>query len=146
MARSTLFRNPFFAWLIRSLRAIPIDQTTADMPAIRRCIQVMKEGGCLLIFPEGARTEVGTTTSFAPGTMVLIRRARPTVVPVAVEGAQHIWPRGRSVPKLRGRIAAMYGAPIPADELLDQPVEEVLKRLERQIESMRRELARRLSH
>jgi 1-acyl-sn-glycerol-3-phosphate acyltransferase len=144
MARSTLFRHPFFAWLIQSLNAIPVERGTADMGAMRRSIEVLQQGHALLIFPEGTRTPDGTTKPFATGTMLLIRRARPVVVPVAVEGAFSAWPRERRSPRAAGRIGVMFGEPIPAQELLAVKPEEALGRLRTIVESMRVELAHRL--
>ncbi len=137
MARDTLFHNPVFGWLIRSLRAIPIDQEASDLRAMRACIGVLKRGEVLLIFPEGSRTEDGSTAPFAPGTMVLIKRARPMVVPVAIEGAHHAWPRGQTLPRATGRIMAMYGRPICADKLMAMGAERALAHLRDQIEGMR---------
>ena len=33
----------------------------------------------------------------------LARRAKATIVPMAIEGAHDVWPRGSSLPHLRGR-------------------------------------------
>ena len=104
LARSTLFNYGVFSWLIRSLNAIPVVQGAGDLPAIRTCIDVLARGHALLVFPEGARTLDGTTGRFQTGTMLLIKRARPTVVPVAIEGGFAVWPRGRALPRAAGRI------------------------------------------
>ena len=145
MARGTLFRHPAFGWLIRTLRAIPIDQDGADISAVRRCVNVLREGHALVVFPEGTRTLDGTTAPFAPGTMVLIKRALPMVIPVAIEGAHDVWPRNRSLPRAVGRIASMYGQPIAAETLLAMEPGGALKHLQLEVETMRRQLARRLS-
>ena len=55
MARSSLFRFRLFAWLIRSLNAIPIDRGTSDVAAMKKCIEVLSDNQALLIFPEGTR-------------------------------------------------------------------------------------------
>lgn len=145
MARSTLFHHRFFAWLIASLNAIPVERGTADMAAIRRSIEVLKQGHALLIFPEGTRTPDGTTKPFATGTMLIIKRARPMVVPVAVEGSFAAWPRERKTPCAGGRIGVMFGEPIRAEELMAGEPEEALERLRATIESMRLDLAERLA-
>lgn len=144
MARSTLFNNRFFAWLIRSLNAVPVERGESDLAAMRRCIEVLKAGNALLVFPEGTRTTTGATLRFASGTMLLIKRAMPTVVPVAVEGAFDAWPKGRKLPRGTGRVAVMYGEPIPAEQLVGMPAEQALAMLRDRVETMRQELAQRL--
>lgn len=141
MARATLFRNPFFAFLIRSLNAIPVRQGVGDTSAIRTCIKVLKGGHALLVFPEGERTIDGCTHTFAPGTMLLIKRTRPQVVPVAIEGAYNAWPRFRRRPQLRGRIHVRFGKALDAGLLVDMGSAEALKHLENDIETMRRQMA-----
>ncbi|MFA9477325.1 lysophospholipid acyltransferase family protein [Phycisphaerales bacterium AB-hyl4] len=144
LARASLFRNRFFAVLIRLLNAIPVEQGAGDTKAMRRCIEVLKQGHALLIFPEGARTLSGKTESFETGTMLLIKRAKPTIVPVALDGAYHVWPRSQKRPRLFGRMGVMYGEPIPADELLAMKPEEALAHLQQTVETMRQDLAGRI--
>jgi 1-acyl-sn-glycerol-3-phosphate acyltransferase len=143
LARSSLFRRGF-GWLIRSINAIAIDRGESDISAMRRCIDVLQQGHALLIFPEGTRTPDGTAKEFAGGLMLLIKRARPTVVPVAIEGAYDVWPKGRKLPRLSGRIGVMFGRAIPAERLLAMKSQEALERLRGEVEAMRLEVARRL--
>ncbi|MCC7408256.1 MAG: (d)CMP kinase [Phycisphaeraceae bacterium] len=143
LAKASLFRNRFFGGFIRSTNAIPVERGAADLAAMRRCVDLLRQGRMLLVFPEGTRTPDGTTKPFAPGTLMLIRRARPQVVPVAVEGAYDAWPRKHRLPRLGGRIAVMVGRPIDSDELLADGPEAALKRLRDEVEGMRLE-ARRL--
>ncbi len=142
MARSTLFRNRFFAWLIKSLNAIPVDRATSDMAAMRRALDALNRGNSLLIFPEGTRAVTAHVGPFKSGSMLLIKRARPTVVPVAIEGAGTAWPKGRPLPLATGRIAVQFGQPIPADELLAMGTPAAMEHLRSTVETMRQHLAR----
>jgi 1-acyl-sn-glycerol-3-phosphate acyltransferase len=146
MARRTLFDRPSFSWLIRSLNAFPVDQGRADIKAMRRAIELMGQGHLVLVFPEGSRTEDGRLGAFNPGVMLLIRRAKPTVVPMAIDGVFDIWPIGRPRPKLRGRTGAIYGRPIAADTLLSMPHEQATALLQQRIESLRLEVRGNLRH
>ena len=145
MARSTLWSNRLLAWVIDSLNGVPVERSSADVKALRRCLEVLQGGQALLLFPEGTRTPDGKTRAFSPGLMLLLKRARPKVVPVAIEGAFAVWPRTRKRPHLGGRIGVMYGRPIDPYVLLDMPVPEALEMLRRQVETMRLEVARRLA-
>ena len=145
MARSTLFESPGFSWLIRSLNAIPVERNSADMVAMRRCIEVMKQGRALLVFPEGTRSVDGVVGTFASGTMLLIKRAQPQVIPVAIEGAFDVWPRTRKLPKWTGRIGVMYGPPQSPESLVSMGAQAGLKHLRDQVETMRLDIRRRLA-
>lgn len=145
MARSTLFGNAVFGWLIKSINAIPINRGAADLAAMRRTIQILKEGHALLVFPEGTRTTDGVTGPFASGTMLLVKRAKPQVVPVAIEGAYHAWPKGQAIPRLTGRIGVAFGQPISPDDLIAMGDQRGLAYVHQKVEQMRLELARRHS-
>lgn len=145
MARSSLFTHPAFGWLIRSLNAIPIERGEADLKAMRQCISVVSAGRPLLMFPEGTRTRDGQTGQFHPGMMLLIKRARPMIIPVAIDGAFDVWPRKRKLPKLLGRISVVYGQPIDSTELIDLPPDEAMGQLRDRVERLRLDAADRNS-
>lgn len=145
LARKTLWDTPWVGWLITRLHAIPVDQENpGDLKAMRACLDVLGRGEALLIYPEGARTLTGRTEPFQTGTMLLIKRAKPAVVPVAIDGAFQAWPRNRKAPRPTGRIGVMFGEPIPAEELLAMKPDDALRRLRDRVETMRQEVVHRL--
>lgn len=115
LARSNLFRPFFMNWLLKSLNGVPVDRGTADMASMRRCIEVLKEGMSLAIFPEGTRTEDGAVLSFKAGTLMIARRGGAVILPMAIAGSFEAWPRSRKLPHFLGRVEVRFGKPVPAD-------------------------------
>lgn len=144
MARATLFAKPLFAWLIRSLNAFPVDQGRGDVRSVRTAIELLKQGHLVLVFPEGRRTATGRLGDFSPGLMLMIRRAKPTVVPMAVDGVFDAWPIGRKRPSLDAKTGALYGKPIPADTLLAMDAEDATGMLRDRVEALRLDLRARM--
>lgn len=144
LARSTLFNHPAFAWLIRNLNAIPVVQGTSDIAAMRKCIKELANGHVLLIFPEGQRTECGKIGTFQTGTMLVIKRAKPTIVPVAVDGGYDIWKIGQARPNLRGRLGVTFGKPIPSEKIIEMGADKGLAFLRDEVEQMRQGLAKKM--
>lgn len=144
MARATLWNSKPLGWMMDSLNAIPVDQANPDASTMKRCIEVLKQDHALLIFPEGARTLTGKTEAFEPGTMLVIKRAKPTIVPVALEGAYDVWPRTKKAPKPFGRICCQYGKPIPAEDILAMKPKAALAHLQDTVEQLRLGLKDRL--
>lgn len=147
LARKTLWDSWLFRTLTKPLNSIPVDQESdnGDIKAMKTCIDRLNAGHAVLVFPEGSRCDDGRTHDFQPGTLLLIKRARPTVIPVAVQGPFDVWPPGQKLPKLFGRIGCIYGKPIPADDLLAMPKGAAMAHLRDTVEAMRLELAERLA-
>lgn len=145
LAKGTLFNNPFFGRVIRKLNSIPLRRGEADLVAIKEALKRLEGGAAMVVFAEGARSEDGALKPFERGTLLLLRKSRCPIVPVAVEGFHDIWPRGQSRPKLFGyRAAGMIGEPIGHDELLKDGPDEALRRLAREIDALRLELRAKL--
>lgn len=144
MARATLFRNPLFGFIIRLLNAFPVEQGKGDVKSVRTAIDLLQQGHLVLVFPEGSRTSDGQVKAFSPGIMLLIRKAKPVVVPMAVDGVFGVWPIGAKRPRLRGQTGAIYGQPIPAADLLAMPAGDATQLIQQRVENLRLELRGRL--
>jgi 1-acyl-sn-glycerol-3-phosphate acyltransferase len=145
LARGTLFSSPAFGWLIRKLNSIPLRRGEADLVAIKEALKRLESGAAMVVFAEGTRSEDGAMKPFERGTLLLLRKSRCPIVPVAVEGFHDIWPKGQKRPRLFGGVSAgMIGEPIPHDELLKDGPDEALRRLAREIDAMRLELRAKL--
>jgi len=117
IARRSLFRFPLAGWLLRSWSAQPIDEKRGDAEALRIAVSELAAGRCILIYPEGTRSLDGGLLPFRRGFLLLQRRAAVDVLPIAVTGTIDVWPKGRSLPRMRGRIQVAVGPVIPASEL-----------------------------
>lgn len=117
IARHTLFDFKPFGMLIRIYGAVPIERNSPDSGAIRTALAELAAGRPLLLYPEGTRCQDGRTAQLRPGVVLLARRAKVPLVPLALDGAFDVWPRKRSMPLLRGRLDAEIGPPIQPDEL-----------------------------
>lgn len=116
MARDTLFKKGFGDWLMRGLHAIPISRDRGDVGALKRCIQFLRKGDCVAIFPEGTRTRDGQLGEAKAGIGFLIMSAGVPVVPIYIDGTFAAFPRGASWPRPR-KIRVFIGPPIAQDAL-----------------------------
>jgi 1-acyl-sn-glycerol-3-phosphate acyltransferase len=150
LARKTLFRNRFFAWAIRTLQAVPVDQESTGIDGIRAVLRLLRAGKAVLIFPEGNRTPDGRMQPLQAGIQLLIKRSGAPVVPVGIAGAFDAWPRSRKVPALApvflpcqtNTIACVIGPPIDTKALGEQSREEQLETLFARIADVQREAER----
>src|SRR5207245_2160114 len=65
---------------------------------LKTTLQLLQAGRAVLVFPEGSRTKDGALLPLEPGIHLLIKRARPAIVPVGIAGAYDAWPSWRPWP------------------------------------------------
>ena len=125
MARRSLFRNPLFRALIVRCNAFAIERDTADVKGVKEAIGRLERGGILLVFPEGTRTRNGDVGRMKPGIGVLAERAAVPIVPVLIDGAHKVWPKGAVFPRL-GRIRLVFGKPMRAENIAGDAIRDAV--------------------
>jgi len=117
IARDTLLDSKLLGAYISGFGVIAIRRGESDMPAIRKALHELSEGRCVMIFPEGTRSEDGEMGKFQRGFWLLLKKSRAKVLPIGIDGSFDVFPIG-SKPKLRGYIEAAAGEPLCAEELI----------------------------
>jgi len=94
LIRWIMVRNTSLTWASFVTDAggtIYINQDGRDLEGTRQAIRALKDGGMVGIFPEGGiERPPETLLPFMPGVGLLIRRAKPTVVPAWISGTPKI--------------------------------------------------------
>jgi len=141
LARKNLFDPPGLSWLIKSLDAIPVDREGGALSGLKETLRRLKRNEMVLIFPEGARTWDGEVGPLQPGFVTLAVRSRAAILPVAIEGAFHAWPRWQKAPRL-GTLHVHYGVPLMPDEVARLDEKSLVEEVERRIRMYHAQLAR----
>ncbi len=113
MAKEELFRNKFFAWLIRILGAFPVSRGKGDMAVLDTAIERLRNGRSLIIFPEGTRSKDGKVHRGHSGAAVIAAKSQKKIIPVGIVFGERL--------KFRTKITVRYGEPIDPNEYIDQP-------------------------
>jgi 1-acyl-sn-glycerol-3-phosphate acyltransferase len=137
LARKTLFKKPFFAWMIRMLNAVPIDQEGVGKEGIKTILGQLQNGQAVVVFPEGTRTSDGRMQPLRPGIHLLIKKARAPIVPIGIAGAFDALPHWRGVPMpaplfwpgCRATLAVSIGRPLDPTRFAELPREQALVEL-----------------
>jgi cytidylate kinase len=140
LARKGLFAFKPFGALIRFMCAIPLDIARGGGRALRAAIRELEAGRCVLIFPEGQRTNDGRMGRFRGGVLLLARKTNASVVPLAIDGAWDAWSRHQKWPRLGAAIGMRIGEPISAEVLGAMEEVEALEHLKREVEKLRLEV------
>lgn len=91
LAKSETWRNPVFAFLFDTYRAIPIERGRAFAGAFRRVREAMDDGFFMCVAPEGRRSGDGVLGEGKPGIIRLAMEADAPILPVAHYGGERIW-------------------------------------------------------
>jgi len=119
MAWKALFDVRGLAWLIRRLRAFPVEIESADPRATREAVRLLHAGEAVMIFPEGGRSPDGRLQRFKPGAFRLACSLGVPILPVTIVGGHESWPPGRALPR-PGRLTITYHpviTPTTADDV-----------------------------
>ncbi len=111
LAKQGLFRNRLFTYVLRQLNVIPLNRDGSDTRALRRAIEVLKDGGALALFPEGTRSKTGKLGRAKSGTGYVAHTSGATVIPALISGSDRMW---RSFVN-RGELGVSFGKPVPVE-------------------------------
>ncbi len=111
MAKEELFKNRFFAWLIRNLGAFPVSRGKGDTGVLDTAVNRLKSGRSLIIFPEGTRSKDGKVHRGHSGAAVISARSQKKIVPVGIVFGEKL--------KFRTKVTVKYGKPINPTEYID---------------------------
>lgn len=96
---------------LRAFGQIPLSRFEVDPSAIKDCLEVLRQGGVLAIYPEGGRG-AGDLARIKSGLTYLAMVSGAPVVPLAVFGTRQPGGSMDSVPERSARFDLVYGAPV----------------------------------
>ncbi|MGB9780725.1 lysophospholipid acyltransferase family protein [Caldanaerobacter sp.] len=138
LASSELFNIYLLKPFLLIDKAIPIKKESADLKAIKKALERLKEGYSIGIFPEGGISPKGVIEKIYEGAMYLAYKSGKPLVPVVVQGTKEVLPLGKYVPKLRGKIKVKVGEPIFPD--LNKDIKAEIAELKEKIEARMKEM------
>ncbi len=80
---------------MRAAGCIRLDRNATDLKAIKQCVQVLKDGFLLEMFPQGAISE--DTSGFKSGVILIATQADVPVLPMYIVKRKHWWERYRLI-------------------------------------------------
>jgi 1-acyl-sn-glycerol-3-phosphate acyltransferase len=117
MAKSELF-NPILKPILVGGGAFPVRRGQADLEAIDRAVDLVRDGEVVVMFPEGTRRKKGLRKKHEPrahtGAARIALAAGAPLVPAAIKGTDRL--------TRLGPLRVAYGKPIPLDDLREQEI------------------------
>jgi 1-acyl-sn-glycerol-3-phosphate acyltransferase len=117
MAKNELF-NPILKPILLGGGAFPVRRGEADLEAVRRAVELVRDGEIVVMFPEGTRRRKGLRKKHEArahtGAARIALTAGAPLVPAAIKGTDKL--------SRLGPLRVVYGRPIPLDDLRGQEI------------------------
>ena len=118
LAKSEYFTSPGIKGFIKKITFIALGQVPVDRSGGRRSeaalltgLDLLSEGACMGIYPEGTRSPDGKLYKGRTGIARMAIESGAAIVPVAMFNTAEIQPTGQVVPKVR-RVEMIFGEPL----------------------------------
>jgi len=93
MAKKELFSQPLLLWLMRTIGTIVVDRGRGSQ-ALNDAVDYLSRGACIVIFPEGTRSQDGRLSRGHNGVIVMAIRSSCYIVPAAIIGSEKAMTKG----------------------------------------------------
>jgi long-chain acyl-CoA synthetase len=108
---SEIFGRGICRRIAHTMKLVPIDPDANLIPAMRAGAYGLRRGEALVLYPEGERSISGEPRTFKKGAAILATHVQVPIVPVAIDGFEKAWGRGRGI-KLFQNLKIQIGKPI----------------------------------
>ena len=106
------FKRPLLGNVVSLfLNTFPFSRTGGAQAQLNASSRLLKSGWNLVLFPEGSRSPDGRIQEFKPGVGHLAKETGTPVVPMHIQGAFQVMPRGQKLP-VPGPIRVRIGKPM----------------------------------
>lgn len=114
LAKERLFRNPLIGKFIKVF-SFPVNRDRPQPSTIKEAVSRLKEGGVLVVFPEGGRRADGSLVDVKRGVGMIAAMSVVPVVPTLIEGTDRALPIGAKF--LRpAKIRVIFGNPLKTEK------------------------------
>ena len=106
VAKDSVFLVPFLGWMMWMADYVPIrrgNQRSRDR-MLQACLDHLRRGSSILMFPEGTRSRDGELREFRRGAFSMAIAAGVPVLPIVIDGTLHALPQGSWVFQQDGRL------------------------------------------
>ena len=126
LSSDNIYSKKYFAFLVKRLGGIPKRKGIADFESIKRLLEIAKDGGSIMIFPEGNRSYAEFQFFIADNFASLLFKLKATIVLYNIHGGFGVMPRfGKK--RRKGPFYGEVKRVLKYEEYKDMSVEELNK-------------------
>jgi 1-acyl-sn-glycerol-3-phosphate acyltransferase len=111
MGKAGIWKHRALWPVFDALGGFPVQRGSADRAALRTCIDVVRMGEPLVLFPEGTRQSGPTIHPLFDGVAYVASKTGVPIIPVGIGGSERALAKGAKVPRLT-KVTVVVGPPM----------------------------------
>ncbi|KAI3722615.1 hypothetical protein L2E82_33656 [Cichorium intybus] len=117
VSKTAIFLFPVVGWAMFLMGTIPLNRIDrkSQLQTLKRCMELVKNGGSVFFFPEGTRSKDGNLGTFKKGAFSIAAKTGVPVVPITLMGTGKIMPAGMEGTVNIGMVKVVIHQPIKGD-------------------------------
>lgn len=117
VSKTAIFLFPVVGWAMFLMGTIPLKRMDrkSQLQTLKRCMELVKNGGSVFFFPEGTRSKDGSLGTFKKGAFSIAAKTGVPVVPITLMGTGRIMPAGMERTLNSGMVKLVIHEPIKGD-------------------------------
>lgn len=119
LAKEELKKNLFLKMLLTTFDVIFVKRDSKDVKALKESLQILKDGDCLALFPEGTRNGLEKGEKAKDGAAFFAVRSGAPVIPCGIKGGE----------KGNRKVTITYGKPLDFSEYKGSKDKEILDKV-----------------
>ncbi len=141
VAKKELQQVPFLGWGMMAVGIIFIDRKNKEraIRSMRVAAKKIKKGKNIMIFPEGTFDGTDGLLPFKKGAFHLAMHSQTDLLPVAIIGADKLWPENTNLKIRGGHVELRIGKVISTQDLTSDKINDIVLQARESIESLIKE-------
>jgi 1-acyl-sn-glycerol-3-phosphate acyltransferase len=116
MAWDKAYERKIIGSLMKFFGAFPVNPERGSKESYKKSVEILREGGTLVIFPEGSREfSDGKMLPLKSGVARIAIEANVPILPVTIRGANKVWSQEMKRPKFFSKIEVFFHPIIQTD-------------------------------
>ncbi|KAF5766313.1 putative 1-acylglycerol-3-phosphate O-acyltransferase [Helianthus annuus] len=117
ISKTAIFLFPIVGWAMFLMGVIPLKRmdSRSQLQTLKRCMEIVKNGGSVFFFPEGTRSKDGRLGNFKKGAFSIAAKTGVPVVPITLVGTGKIMPAGMEGILNPGSVKIIIHQPVQGD-------------------------------
>lgn len=133
VSKASILKIPLVGWAMRRAKTITIEREDrrSQLNTFRECVEALKKGTSIFVFPEGTRSSDGKLLKFKRGPVSIAKRAKVPTVPLTILGTGRLMPAKKEYLLYQNNcgVKLVVHPMISAKEVQETPDDELLQRL-----------------